>query len=256
MLKFSQKRITKSPIRFLGSLTSKLFRNELTDFTKMHPKLFINGLLVLLYIGSFPFTGLSQIDLGVKAGMNMGDIKVRSENLLVDEQYAPLRLWHIGITGTTDFSEKIGGQIELIVNQKGGQSPLDLSMPNPLEAYWQYKITYLTLPLLLQYKAGPISFEAGPEVSYLIGLKTLRNDVKVSNDLSFLGQYPYEIAASVGFKFTVERFFTELKFTRGLNTMGQVVFYDMDGIKLGHYDHYSHTIQVSFGFCFYKGEKE
>ncbi|KAA3621159.1 MAG: hypothetical protein DWQ02_28225 [Bacteroidetes bacterium] len=245
-----------SHIRFLDSLTSKLFRNELTDFNKMHPKFFINGLLVLLFIGSFPFKGLSQFDLSIKAGMNMGDIKVRSENLLVDEQYAPLRLWHVGISGTTEFSEKFGGQIGLLVNQKGGQSPLDLSMPNPLEAYWQYKITYLTLPMLLQYKAGPLSFEAGPEVSCLIGLKTLRNDVKVSNDLSFLGKYPYEIAASIGFKFTVERFFTELKWTRGLNTMGQVVFYDMDGVKLGHYDHFSHTIQVSFGFYFYKRNKD
>jgi hypothetical protein len=205
-------------------------------------------LFVLILVILLPYQVISQFSFGVKAGMNMGDIKVKSKTLLVDEQYAPLRVWHFGLVGVKDFSEKLSGQMELLFSQKGGQSPLDLSMPNPLEAYWQYKLTYLSLPLLLQYKAGPLSFESGPEVGYLIGQKTLRNDMLVVNELSNFGQRSWEIALSAGFKFTVERFFTEVRWSRGITSLGTVRFTDMNGNFLGEYQHFSHTLHVSLGY--------
>ncbi len=214
----------------------------------MMSKYIIAIFFVVLLIGLMPHQASSQSSFGIKAGMNMGDIKVRSKTLLVDEQYAPLRVWHFGLVGSKDFSEKLSGQIELLFSQKGGQSPLDLSMPNPLEAYWQYKLTYLTMPFLLQYKAGPLSFEAGPEVGYLIGQKTLRNDVVVENQLSVFGQRPWEFALTGGFKFTVERFFTEVRWSHGINSLGEIRFTDMNGDLLGEYQHFSHTLHVSLGY--------
>lgn len=215
--------------------------------------IYFTGLWLLLCLPQLAF---SQTALGIKAGMNMGDIKVRSENLLVDEQYAPLRLWHVGVAGSVELSERFSGQMELLFNQKGGQSPLELGNPNPLEAYWQYKLNYLSLPVLLQFKAGPLTFEAGPEVSYLLGHKTTRNDVVVEDELSFLGDKSFEFALTAGFKFSVERFFTEVRWTRGYYSIGEVDFYDMDGVKLGYYNHFSHTLQVSLGYVLFPLKKD
>lgn len=185
----------------------------------------------------------------------MGDIKVRSETLLVDEHYAPLRLWHFGMNGTFDLSKNISLQTDLLFNQKGGQSPVDLSMPNPLEAYWQYKMSYLSLPLLVQYNFGPLALEAGPEIGYLINMKVLRNDVLVENDLTFLGDQKIDFSICVGFKFSVEQFFTEIRWVRSMLSIGDITFSDMNGAPLGHYHHYANTLQVSFGYYFLGNEK-
>jgi hypothetical protein len=214
----------------------------------MNPKYTLVFVFWVILALVFPDPTFSQSSFGIKAGMNMGDIKVRSKTLLVDEQYAPLRLWHLGVMGSKDFSKKISGQVELLFSQKGGQSPLDLSMPNPLEAYWQYKLTYLSMPLLFQYKAGPLSFEAGPEVGYLIGQRTLRNDMVVEDDLSNFVQRSWDFALTAGFKFTVERFFTEVRWSRGITSLGEVRFTDMNGSHLGEYQHFSHTLHVSLGY--------
>lgn len=211
--------------------------------------------LLLVIMSLVPAAVPGQVHFGIKAGMNMGDIKVRSETLLVDEQYAPLRVWHFGMNGTFDLSKNISFQSDLLFNQKGGQSPVDLNMPNPREAYWQYKLTYLSLPMLMQYNFGPMALEAGPEIGYLIHMKVRRNDMLVENDLSFLGDQKIDFSMCVGFKFSVEQFFTEIRWVRSFLSMGDVTFSDMNGTPLGYYHHYANTLQVSFGYYFFGNEK-
>jgi hypothetical protein len=206
------------------------------------------GSIFILFFISIPT--FAQFNLGVKAGINMGDIKVRSKTLLVEEQYAPLRLWHLGVLGTMDFNPRLGAQIEIIYNQKGGQSPIDLAMANPIEAFWQYKLSYLSLPLSFQYKVGPISLEAGPEIGYLIHLKTLRNNIPVDNKHSIFGQTKVDFSLNAGFKFSVRKIFTEVRWSRSLMPIGENMYTDVNGEDIGSYRYYSNTLEVSLGYLF------
>ena len=204
------------------------------------------GSIFILFFSSAP--AFSQLNWGIKAGINMGDIKVRSESLLVEEQYAPLRLWHIGVLGTLDFNTKMGAQFEIIYNQKGGQSPIDLSMSNPLEAFWQYKFNYISLPVSFQYKVGPIAFEAGPEIGYLFHLKTLKNNVSVDNGHSIFGQEKIDFAINVGFRFSVKKIFTEVRWSRSLIPIGVIIYSDVNSQNIGSYKYYSSALEVSLGY--------
>lgn len=211
-------------------------------------KSILNLPVLLLFFFLSATSGFGQINIGVKAGMNLGDIKVRSKTLLVEEQYAPLRVWHAGALGAVDISKQFAIQFEVLFNQKGGQSPIDPNLSNPMEAIWQYRLSYLSLPVMFQYKFGPISFEAGPEVGYLANFKTLRNNVVVDNAFSPFGDQPLDLALNAGFRFTVKKIFAEIRWSKSLTSIGEISFTNDSGELLGYYNHFTSSLQVSLGY--------
>lgn len=205
--------------------------------------------IFLLFISETPL--LAQHNFGIKAGMNLSDIQVRSENLLVQQEYeyAPLRLWHFGVVGVFDLNKHFAIQTELLFTQKGAQNAFKLVTLS--EQNWKYKMSYLSLPIMLQYKLGPISLEAGPEFGYLLKNSVILDGEEVKDLIPpfniFTGK-KFDLAANFGLKFTAKHFFAQVRWQRGILSIADISFSDSNGDLVGYYNHYHSALQVSFGY--------
>ena len=205
--------------------------------------------IFLLFISETPL--LAQHNFGIKTGMNLSDIQVHSEKLLVEQEYeyVPLRLWHFGVVGVFDISKRFAIQPELLFTQKGAQNALRLiTLP---EQHWKYKMSYLSLPVMLQYKLGPISIEAGPEFGYILKNSVILDGEEVKDLLPALDIFAdkkFDLSANLGFKFTAKHFFTQVRWQRSILSIADISFSDANGDLIGYYNHYHSALQVSFGY--------
>ena len=204
-----------------------------------------------LFLFASPMFLFSQNNFGIKAGMNLSDIQVHSEKLLVEQEYeyVPLRLWHFGVVGVFDISKRFAIQPELLFTQKGAQSALRL-MTLP-EQHWKYKMSYLSLPVMLQYKLGPISIEVGPEFGYLVKNSVVLDGEEVKDlipTLNIFADKKIDLSANLGFKFTAKHFFAQVRWQRSILSIADISFSDANGDLLGYYNHYHSALQVSFGY--------
>ncbi len=137
--------------------------------------------IVLLVVALFSFSlAQAQVKLGIKGGINYSNV---AGNLRDEVNYDN----KIGFLGGITANLPLAGdgflslQPELLYSQKGYQY-LDQEM-NINGAKYSLKgkrnFNYLDLPVLLKVNAGGLFFEAGPQASYLLGI---RDNTELENE--------------------------------------------------------------------------
>ncbi|PTX22869.1 outer membrane protein with beta-barrel domain [Pontibacter mucosus] len=125
--------------------------------------------------------------IGVRAGVNYSGFSG-------DDSFASDRMFrfHAGLTSkfflTTD--EFFAIQPELLFSLKGAESDDD---------DFKVKVSYIDVPVLAHINAGPIYFEAGPQVSFRVGGDIELNGTNIQDDLDDFKRTSLGYAAGVGF---------------------------------------------------------
>ncbi|WP_276499805.1 porin family protein [Pontibacter litorisediminis] len=125
--------------------------------------------------------------IGIRVGANYA-------GLTGDEAPATDRMFrfHAGLTSkfflTTD--EFFAIQPEVLFSQKGAESDDDA---------FKIKLSYIDVPVLAHINAGPIFFEAGPQVSFRVGGDIEVNGNNIDDDLDQFKRTSLGYAAGVGF---------------------------------------------------------
>lgn len=165
-------------------------------------KIMKKTLLLLVFVLATVFAADAQ-RLGIRVGANYA-------GLTGDEAPATDRLFrfHAGLTSkfflTSD--EFFAIQPELLFSQKGGESKDD---------DFKIKLSYLDVPVLAHINAGPIFFEAGPQVSFRVGGEIEDNGTTIDDDLDQFKRTSLGYAAGVGFA-------TPMGFTAGVRYNGDI----------------------------------
>ncbi len=123
---------------------------------------------------------------GVKAGANYS-------GFTGDKGIAKDRLWgfHAGVTAqfplTSDNFFAI--QPEVLYSQKGAESKNDS---------YKVKVSYIDVPVLAHVNAGPLYFEAGPQVSFRVAGEIENNGTTLVDDLDMYKHTSFGYAAGIG----------------------------------------------------------
>jgi len=151
----------------------------------------------------------SQAQIGVKLGANLTNLA----GDLQDEDNYQNKLGLVGgITYNIPLSSDnfISIQPELLYSQKGFKRA-DISYNDPATGQQvtqegKVNYSYLDLPILFKINAGPVFFEAGPQVSYLLSIKDnteltvngIDFESYVRQDKDALAEFEIGYAAGVG----------------------------------------------------------
>lgn len=147
-------------------------------------------LLLFVFMLATVFAAQAQLHLGVRAGVNYA-------GLTGDEAPQTDRLFrfHAGITSKYYLTEDqfFAIQPEVLLSLKGGESEDDNV---------KTKISYIDVPVLGHINAGPIYFEAGPQVSFRVGGDIEVGGTNVDDDLDQFKSTSFGYAAGIGFAAT------------------------------------------------------
>ncbi len=153
----------------------------------------------------------SQAQIGVKLGANLSNLA----GDLQDEDNFQNKLGFVGgLTYNIPLSSDnfVSIQPELLFSQKGYKRA-DYTVSNPTtgqQIRYEGKVnySYLDLPVLFKINAGPVFFEAGPQFSYLLGIKDNTEATDVATGVDFesyqtvnkdaLAEFEVGYAAGVG----------------------------------------------------------
>nr|WP_279387749.1 porin family protein [Hymenobacter edaphi] len=135
-----------------------------------------------------------QFRFGAKAGVNYSDSRVRG---LTNDGTKPIVSYHCGAVGRYSFGadEFWNIQAELLYSRKGNQ--YEYTRQGNLG---QNRFSYLELPLLAKINARGFTFEAGPQLGYLVARKTT-TDV-ITRDRAGLRRLLLGYVAGVGYELT------------------------------------------------------
>lgn len=125
-------------------------------------------------------SGYSQIPLGFKVGVNVGQIVMKGVADDFDEDYSSIASFHVGVFSKLRLSDKFDFIPELQYIRKGYHYKSSYSDGN-------IRLDYIELPLLISYK--PISLlaiEAGPSFGVKIKESTYIN-LYESTDIGAVG---------------------------------------------------------------------
>ncbi|MDO6392461.1 porin family protein [Pontibacter sp. BT731] len=128
--------------------------------------------------------------LGIRAGVNYAGFGGSDADNLD-------RIWggHAGVTANFPLSADnfLSIQPEVLYSMKGAETSAD-------DVKW--KINYLDVPVLARVNAGPLYFEAGPQVSFRVGGEVDVNNTTITDDLDDYKRTSLGYAAGVGLQAT------------------------------------------------------
>ena len=137
---------------------------------------------LLLILAVFSFTcANAQFKFGIKGGLNYSSVTGGDQDTYIgDADYK--NSYHFGIMPNFQFGGMFGFKPELLYSSKGFQlnETFNNEYGGTSDVEIKTNLNYLSLPLLMNIDAGPIFFELGPEVAYLIAT-TGENKVDVKD---------------------------------------------------------------------------
>ncbi len=150
-------------------------------------------LLTLLVIGLGSLQA-QDLDFGVKAGLNLADLKGDFEN-----GGKARTAFHLGAVAELSVAEQFAVQAELLYSGQGAVDEDDSDE--------KWKIDYLTIPVLAKfYVAEGLSLEAGPQLGILLkseveddGETTDIKDITKSTDLGLALGLGYKLSGGLHF---------------------------------------------------------
>jgi hypothetical protein len=106
---------------------------------------------------------------GIKAGANFANIKYTVDG---DSESGDMKIgFHVGGFANIPLGETFAFQPELVFSQEGAKQEIQ-----GIDEDAKVNLSYLNVPLLLQYNASGFFAETGPQVGFLIGAKAKFDD--------------------------------------------------------------------------------
>lgn len=159
--------------------------------TQLHKKLAGFGFLAAMFMfgtgavnaqdkGNGIIRGDRAVRFGIKGGVNLSQLDVDPSDIEVDKES-----WKFGLNGgiflKAPLNDLFAIQPELLYTSAG--SKVEYGVGRNTQAGVQirnairYNLNYIQLPVLASLTLGPISIQAGPYISYLIGVNVKNFDV-------------------------------------------------------------------------------
>lgn len=125
-------------------------------------------LLSLALAAGISATANAQARIGLKAGASLTNF-TGSDVSGVSSKFGA----HGGLVANFAFSDALSVQPEVLFSMKGAQ--------NPDDSKDKLNLNYIDVPVMLQYNADGLFFEAGPQIGFLASAKSTdgTNDVDV-----------------------------------------------------------------------------
>lgn len=128
---------------------------------------------------------------GIKAGANFANLKATSGD---DDESMDMKIgFHVGGFVNVPIGETFAFQPELVFSQEGAKQ--DVGLDDDLKL----NLTYLNVPVLLQYNASGFFAETGPQIGFLMGAKAKVGDEDEDVKDSF-ESINFSWAVGLGFK--------------------------------------------------------
>lgn len=174
---------------------------------------------------------------GLKAGLNITGI------IPVDDIEASFRLgFHAGGFVKVPLNKSLAFRPELLFTQKGASTIVEVW---GLTATSKNTISYIEVPLLMQYKiADAVNIQAGPYLSYMVGMKIKDNDEEIS--LADYNRFDYGIA--LGSTFNLGDFELGARYSLGLPIIGKDK--TVLNLTVNTYNARNSVISISAGYRF------
>lgn len=141
-------------------------------------------LSILIIVSTIAFASNAQVSGGAKAGMNLSTFRGYPGD-------AGLRPgFHLGAYLNFAFNEKLSFQPELLFNSAGTKiddKEFDYTYKSTI------KLSYLSLPMSLQYSLGRFNIHAGPQVSLLLAGKEDYTISYFENGLTYTESYNEDV---------------------------------------------------------------
>jgi hypothetical protein len=193
-------------------------------------KLIGSGILVAAFALVSPAAQAQSDDLsvrfGIKGGLNISQLYVDQPD--VQDENAKLGL-HAGVFMKAPISDFFAIQPELLYSNQGSKVKYNGSSLLGIQSgEVRFNLNYIQLPILASITAGPLSFQAGPYVSYLASanVKDLKQDLTTGSqrdlDKSDFKSFDYGLAG--GLALDVQGFQLGARYNYGLTNIGSSDF--------------------------------
>lgn len=206
----------------------------------------------LIALLAFAIPTFSQVEVGIKGGLNYVNMNVKNDFLSPNNQISFLddnryRLgYHAGVFSTLRIAEKFSVSPELLYSNKGFK--MDERANDDI-----YHFNYLNLPVMFGYEAiNKLTLEAGIELGYLISntIKTDSSDTKMSSD--FIEKKDFALAAGIKYKIT-ENFSVNARYSHSFYSAfphSTITFTDLFGqhAGTGQVKYRNRTFQFSLAY--------
>lgn len=182
-------------------------------------------LRALIFAGAFLVLSqntYSQVSFGPKAGINIATWTTEGSNTITGFQG--------GVVAQFQFNDEFSVQPELLFDSKGSDLA-NFIQNNPM----RYSLQYLTMPVLLGYKARGITFRAGAYVSSLIGAQIEINTKDVPVRDEYFENWDWGVAAGATLDVTAGLGF-ELLYYFGFPDIVDISFGDQNGNFIARLD--------------------
>ncbi|MDX5347408.1 MAG: PorT family protein [Hymenobacteraceae bacterium] len=122
-------------------------------------------LVAVLFMATVCAQAQSGLGIGLRGGLNYANATGDGADDNSEYKFGA----HAGLTFHYDLSEMVGLKLETIYSNKGYKYESDVrSNGIDVETDINTALSYIDVPLLANVKAGPLFFEVGPQLSFLI----------------------------------------------------------------------------------------
>ena len=196
-----------------------------------------------------------NVKFGVKGGLNISSI-YGSENSDVESRYS----FHIGGLAEVEISEKLSFQPEVVFSSQGSKFNISgeyFDLHGGVNSdFFNIESTstlnYINIPLILKYYVfDGFSLEFGPQVGYLLSVKTETNHTvdgeivsEISKTKDGLNVIDFGVNIGLGYKLQNGIFFNS-RFNLGLNAINKKIEH-----QLYYKKHKNEVLQFSVGYFF------
>ncbi|HZF64431.1 MAG TPA: porin family protein, partial [Chitinophagaceae bacterium] len=151
----------------------------------------------------------SGAGFGVKGGLNLASLTVTGDD--VDDDFKMKPGFHLGVFANVPLGGTLSFQPELVYSAEGAKfEDIDDAKVN---------LSYLNVPLLIQYNASGFFAETGPQVGFLMGAKAKADDEDEDIKDSFKSTN-FSWAVGLGFK-TATGFGVGARYNLGLANIAE-----------------------------------
>lgn len=148
-------------------------------------------------------TNAQEVKFGAKAGLNISNFigGQADRNNLVS--------FHVGGIAEVKLSDKFSLQPELLYSRQGSEA----------QDIVKIKVDYLAIPIIAKYYLSEkFSFEAGPQMSFLINDKGEYNDSSIPDQDTDASSFDFSLNAGIGYNIT-SNLFAQARYNYGITTV-------------------------------------
>ena len=230
--------------------TKNYIKKRRTAFVlkRIHPKMHkIRSIIPVFCLLFFLSTNhlSAQTHFAIKGGLNAARI-THDANIDHGISYYSTSFWHLGLLANYKINDRWSIQPELLYSRLGGDAYYNFQETSMDFYEFKQTLSYVKMPIIFGYTFDQVNIEAGPGIGYLLSTKISKNTIEVPSNLDIFDQ-KIDLNINAGIKYTIKRFFTQLRWQYSVIPIAKVNFTAVNGTTIERVSFYSSVVQVSFG---------